>query len=144
MNKKLLVVLISVFLIVMLLTMTSCIGSTLVEKNVKSRLKDEGYTVKNITNCAITDGWNEPDENGNQVAHIGTMLYGTLNPTTDDEGNVTYEHEIWIIYAQDKDSAAWVEKNGKAKAKETGKTLYRHEKIIIYGDLESVRIARGY
>ena len=144
MKKKILPILISLFLVVMLVVMTSCIGSTLVEKNVKNRLKDEGYTVKNITNCAITDGWNVPDENGNAPANLGTMLYGTLNPVTDDEGNVTYEHEIWIIYAKDMDSAKWVEAKGKEKAKETGFSIYRHEKIIIYGDLPSVQIARGY
>ncbi len=151
MTKKSIVFICICLFIVLAITLTSCMSSTLIEKNVRSRLKDEGYSVKNITSCAITNGWNEPVEEGSNVTKykLLTQLICTKDPILDDEGNVTsYEHNCWVVYCSNDDSFKWVENNAKEQSKDSGYTYYSYNngntKVVIYGDLDSVRIARQY
>ena len=136
-------------ILILVLTTTilfGCVSSNLREKTVINNLKNEyQYTVKNITNCAITDGWNIPDEDGNAPAQLGTMLYATKDPIIEEETGAQrgYEHEIWIIYAKNYTSAGWVENKAKALAKETGYNVYRKNRVVLYGDFETVRLVKS-
>ena len=150
MKKKSLLIISICLLVLLAVLMTSCMSSTLIEKNVRTRLKDEGYTVKNITSCAITNGWNEPIEEGSNVSRykIGTQLYCTNDPVEDDEGNVTFQKEVWVVYCMNDDSFKWVEDNAKNLSGQTGYKYYSYNngdvKVVFYGDMDSVRLARQY
>lgn len=117
------------------------------EDNIRQRLTDAGYTNKIISVTPWLEGFV-----GNNVS-LKTVI---LSQKTDENGNV---FAVFVQVCRDYKSADWVEAKCKsyspviyedpADALEdyvdtTGFHVYRYESTVLFGDFNSLSVARGY
>ncbi len=128
-------------LVIMALSLTACLKISMKENSIKDRLTKAGAQIENLRTSPITvDG-----QSGHSIEDI--LLAKMLVTDRVGEEDVEAEESLYIFFARDSKSAAWVESRCKEyiSANElTNWNVYRYEEVVMCGHYKILKIARTY
>jgi uncharacterized membrane protein affecting hemolysin expression len=123
MKKKAVLILILVAMLVV--SLTACHKISMSEKSMTERLEEAGYTIGEFATSMVPLLHDQASK-----LYVKKIMQATLD-----------DKMVFVVFNNDTESADMVETLAKEN---TEYEVYRYEMVVMWGDLESISVARNY